>query len=125
MSLVVDYSHCLRHLPNRPNGLCSSWCPMRMITRRALERVPLAAQKTLLARSGWSAGHQPRCATPMHTAVRVFSWYGESFKRSSDDMSDHKVKVGRLVGFRGGGSRTDVFKICSACRRRAGTFNIA
>jgi hypothetical protein len=24
MSLVVDYSHCLRHLPNRPNGLCSS-----------------------------------------------------------------------------------------------------
>jgi hypothetical protein len=26
-------------------------------------------------------------------------------------MSDHKFKVGQPVGFRGGGSRTDVFKI--------------
>jgi hypothetical protein len=56
----------------------------------------------------------------MHTAVRVFSWYGESFKRSSDDMSDH-IKVGQPVGFRGGGSRT-VFKIMQCLPPQGGDF---
>jgi hypothetical protein len=85
----------------------------------------ISGTKTLLAWSGWSAGHQPRCATPMHTAVRVFSWYGESFKRSSDDMSDHKSKSDKQSDSVEADRAPTSSKSCSARRRRAGTFNIA
>jgi hypothetical protein len=86
----------------------------------------ISGTKTLQAASVWRDRRQPRYATPMHTAVRVFSWYGESCKRSSDGMSDHKFKVGQTVsyqsGFRVGGSRTDVFKIMQCLPPQGGDF---
>jgi hypothetical protein len=52
---------------------------------------------------------------PMRASMKVFSFYGESCKRPSDDMDDHKFKVGEnvsyLSGSRGHGPRSDVFGI--------------
>jgi len=61
--------------------------------------------------------------TPFGEGIFVIRF---ELQRSSDDMSDHKFKVGQTVsylsGSRGYGPRNDVFKIMQCLPRQGGDF---
>jgi hypothetical protein len=62
----------------------------------------------------------------MRASMKEFSYYGESCKRPSDDMSDYKFKVGQNVSYlsnsRGHAPRSDVFRIMQCLPPQGGDY---